>query len=240
MMQKKVIKMPLYAQVKEYIIDLIEESEYDFKKPLIPEIQISEELGVSIGTVKKAMSELVLEGAIERKPGLGTFVKTKKIKKRLNRIYSFSEDIIKEGYMYNNRILDFYKTDADLSISKYLKLKSDNKLFFYTKLQIADNKPVMISYHYLPSQFFKNLKKEQCAKSIYDIITQDFGYEILKEEVSLEPIILDGEKSKLLESKKGSPALLTKTITYDLNKVPIAYAEDIIRGDSCKLFIEVV
>ena len=65
---------PLYAQVREHLVERIRSGEW---KPgqLIPnEFEIAAEFGVSQGTARKAISELAAEGLVLRRQGRGTFV----------------------------------------------------------------------------------------------------------------------------------------------------------------------
>ncbi len=65
---------PLYAQVRERLVERIRSGQW---KPgqLIPnEFEIAAEFGVSQGTARKAISELAAEGLVLRRQGRGTFV----------------------------------------------------------------------------------------------------------------------------------------------------------------------
>lgn len=68
--------IPLYRQVKEYILTLINRGE-DENLMLPPEIEISTQFNISRATVRTAILELVQEGVLERVPGKGTFIKEK-------------------------------------------------------------------------------------------------------------------------------------------------------------------
>ena len=68
--------IPLYKQVKEYVLQLIHKNEED-SSMLPPEIEISRQFDISRATVRAAILELVQEGVLERVPGKGTFIKEK-------------------------------------------------------------------------------------------------------------------------------------------------------------------
>ena len=65
---------PIYKQVKEYILYLINQSTED-STLLPPEIEISKQFDISRATVRTAIMELVQEGVLERVPGKGTFIR---------------------------------------------------------------------------------------------------------------------------------------------------------------------
>jgi GntR family transcriptional regulator len=65
----------LYEQVQELLRSRIMAGEWELKEPLPPEAMLSRELGVSVGTLRKAMDRLARENIIVRQRGRGTFVK---------------------------------------------------------------------------------------------------------------------------------------------------------------------
>ena len=67
--------VPIYLQVKAYILDKIKTGYYKTGDKLPTERQLSEDLGISRNTVSAAYKELLLEGALEARQGRGTFVR---------------------------------------------------------------------------------------------------------------------------------------------------------------------
>lgn len=69
------IGIPIYLQVKAYILDKIRTGYYQSGDKLPTERKLSEELGISRNTVSVAYKELLLEGILEARQGRGTFVR---------------------------------------------------------------------------------------------------------------------------------------------------------------------
>lgn len=67
--------IPLYVQVKSYILDKIKNGEYLPGAKIPTERQLAKELEISRNTVSAAYKELLLEGTLEARQGRGTFVK---------------------------------------------------------------------------------------------------------------------------------------------------------------------
>jgi GntR family transcriptional regulator len=65
----------LHAQVLEVLRARIRSGEWKPRQPLPGEVALSQELGVSIGTVRKAMDHLSREKIVIRERGRGTFVR---------------------------------------------------------------------------------------------------------------------------------------------------------------------
>ncbi len=68
--------MPIYLQVKSYILEKIKAGDYKPGTKLPTERELAGELGISRNTVSAAYKELLLEGILEARQGRGTFVKT--------------------------------------------------------------------------------------------------------------------------------------------------------------------
>lgn len=66
---------PLYDQVHKHLRARILAGEWEHWQPLPPEVLLSQELGVSVGTVRKAMEKLMQERIVVRERGRGTFVR---------------------------------------------------------------------------------------------------------------------------------------------------------------------
>jgi len=67
-------RLPLYAQIKSVLIRRIAEGEWPDGQALPSEWDLASQMDVSQGTVRKALGELVGEGVLFRRQGLGTFV----------------------------------------------------------------------------------------------------------------------------------------------------------------------
>jgi GntR family transcriptional regulator len=66
--------MPKHARLRQAIIDAVENGELPVGTKLAGERELSESLGLSLGTTQKALGRLMDEGFLERRQGHGTFV----------------------------------------------------------------------------------------------------------------------------------------------------------------------
>lgn len=69
------VGIPIYLQVKDFILDKIKSGEYQSGTKIPTERELSISLGISRNTVSAAYKELLLEGVLEAWQGRGTFVK---------------------------------------------------------------------------------------------------------------------------------------------------------------------
>jgi len=88
---------PLYAQLAEYLRHRIRSGALKPGDRMIAENEIVKKLAISRTTVRLAFDQLVDEGLIVRYRGKGTFVAEPKLKRNINYLYSFTENIRASG-----------------------------------------------------------------------------------------------------------------------------------------------
>lgn len=69
------VGIPIYLQVKDFILEKIKSGEFQPGGKIPTERELSAELGISRNTVSAAYKELLLEDVLEARQGRGTFVK---------------------------------------------------------------------------------------------------------------------------------------------------------------------
>ena len=70
------LSVPLYKEIKRQLMDALTSGEWRPGQSIPSERRLSERFGISIGTLRKAIDELVAENILIRQQGRGTFVAT--------------------------------------------------------------------------------------------------------------------------------------------------------------------
>ena len=98
---KKDCPTPIYMQVVDYLRENIASGAWEQASKIPSEVELMSTLGVSRGSIKKAISKLVDEGLLEQIQGKGTYVKSKDISFPLTEgLISFSESLIEQGISF--------------------------------------------------------------------------------------------------------------------------------------------
>src|SRR5690625_7166445 len=91
-------KGPLYIQLQEILKERIISGHYP-KNTLIPsELELKEEFGVSIITVRRAVEQLAQQGYVEKRSGVGTTVLDNNAISKLSKGQRFSEYLLEQGH----------------------------------------------------------------------------------------------------------------------------------------------
>lgn len=235
---KKICKgspLPLYYQIKQVLLDMIEDGELGPGELIPPEREICELQEVSRMTVNKAIMSLVNEGVLYREQGKGTFVAEPKEKQQLQ-LKGFTEQMEEKGLKSSSKIISFSIKDATNQIKNALKLpEEDSQVIEINRLRIIEKEPYAIEKVFIPRYMFKDLTKESLeGKSLYEIFREKYNLNLKFAKQTIEPIMLNEFESKLLNQENNSLALMFKRTTYLKNDIPIEHTREVYRSDKYK------
>src|SRR6185503_12643731 len=125
----------VYQQIVSWMREQIDSGRWPEHYQLKSEIELSAELGVSRGTLRKAISDLIEEGLLIRLHGRGTFVASQTLEQPLaDHLISFSEDLIRKGLSCDTRVLEQKLVQPSQEIASLLGLSGKEKVFFLDRV----------------------------------------------------------------------------------------------------------
>ena len=232
--------VPLYYQIKQQLKEAIGNHELNPNEALPSERELIDLYGVSRPTVRQATEELLNEGYLYRKRGLGTYVAGPKLKQELPSALGFSERMQREGRHSSSRVISSGPLqEADETILQRLSQAPGSPIFQLKRLRLADNEPIMLETSNLPLSNFPKLAQMNFSQvSLYTFLKEEYGLTIARLRETLEPVVLGDYESKLLEVAKGSPAMLVQISAFAADGRAIEYSQSLVRGDRCQYYLE--
>jgi len=223
----------LYFQIEKYIREKIENDEWPKGHQIPSEPELAEYFKVSRSTIRQAISELVMQGLLIRKQGLGTFVSEPSFEGNYIKFY-FPEEIGQ-----NHKLLKINQMNCSSSIARSLDLPLGSMIMEVIRLRYIreENEPAILEKSYFRSELFPGLEKEDLSKRIYDIIENKYDIKLIKAKTLIEPVLLDVNEAVYLGTAPGSPVLLLSRVCYTYQSKPIILTKSIVRADKCKLLI---
>jgi GntR family transcriptional regulator len=233
-------RIPLYYQLVANIKRCITGG---LLKPgdIIPsESEICEVFQISRSTVRQALGELEAEGLLLRKRGKGTFVSNPKLRRKLDSLYSFSNDMIQQGLIPESKMIDFEKRKPSLDIIKNLNLTDESELVFkIVRIRLANSEPILLETTFVPVKYCAFLEKEMLEKdSLYRILREVAFLEPYYAVETYEPVLFKKEEAQLLQCKPGLCGYFVERTSYIETGEIFELTQSIVRGDKCRFEVE--
>lgn len=213
----------LSEQIKESIETYIIENDLKPDDPLPSERKLSENFQVNRLTVRAALKRLRNEHHIYTEHGKGNFISPPKIEDDTQKLSSFSEGWIPDGYTTSSKVLLFKTVESPLSISTHLELSLGEDVYLLKRIRYLDQKPFLLETSYLPKKYYPNLDAyDFSAQSLYNTIQDVYHLKLTRIDQSISITSLTKEESAALDACEHDTAFCIKSTTFDMEK-PIEY-----------------
>ncbi len=215
--------IPLYIQIKEFLIAKISSGEWAPGSIIPSEIRLAQELNVSQGTVRKAITELVEANVLVRRQGKGTFVANHDNDRALFHFF----------HIYNNNGVKFLPECKTLRCKNKLATRKEansldidinSKVVKIDRVRKLDNIPAIVETIILPMEPFEGLKElpaGELPNRLYELYETRFGITIHRADEQLRAISATKHDASILGIGAGSPLLEIKRIALTLDGTPI-------------------
>lgn len=232
--------LPLYFQLKGIIKDDIQNAKWKVGELIPSENKLSELYGVSVGTVKKTLGELAIEGLVYRKKGKGTYVTRPDFIKSFNRFFLYGLRNENKNVQLESKVLESAVIQADDRVRETLQLTGNLEVITIKRVRLINNMPYILETIYLPNQIFSGFEHMDISRGLlYPIYEQKFHTPVIWAEEFLEPQVADIPIAKLFDSEVGAALIAVERIAYTFNDIPIEMRLSVGRGDRFRYRIEI-
>lgn len=223
--------LPLYYQLKMQMMEQIATGELVEGQILPSEHMFMKTYGISRATIRQAFNELVNEGLLERKQGVGTFVAHKKIQPEINKLTSFSEDMLARGLQPGSMVLKVENLVPPSYVREGLGLAPDQSVWSVYRLRLGNNEPIGTQHLYIPPWITIDPADLLNLVSYYKLIEEKFGVKLARGKETLTAKNATQREAELLHTEPGRPLLTINRIAYDEQDRIIEYVEFVYRAD---------
>ncbi|MEO7060346.1 MAG: GntR family transcriptional regulator [Lapillicoccus sp.] len=141
--------VPLYHQLAQQLTAAVVSGELQPGDAFENELDLVQRLTLSRPTVRRAIGELVSQGLLLRRQGLGTRVANRKVHRRAE-LTSLYDDLARDGDDPHTRVLSMEQT-TDAVAARALDLPEDTTMQAIVRLRLAGATPFAILRNWLPA-----------------------------------------------------------------------------------------
>lgn len=230
-----IVKEPIYHQLNSHLRQFLTSGECPIGGKFLTERQICEKFGVSRATANKALSNLVAEGLLEFRKGVGTFVRARALDYNLHALVSFTEEAVAAGKRPTTKVLHFSKVIARNvldEVPQVLQVGPDGLLYYVERLRLADNVPVIFERRYINAEYCPELARADLASSLYGVWTGRYQLQIEGADERIRAVNLRGAEARALKVRDGAAGLLISSVGYLSGGKPLWSERTLYRGDA--------
>ncbi len=231
------LNKPLYARIQEYIADLILSGKLAPDSKIQSERDFSDDLGVSRMTVRRAITELVNEGLLERKHGSGTYVAKPKITYESPELANYTLAMQSRNIAVASQLLEFGEVVASRRLAQSLQIEIGNPIYRVAVLRFANRVPVILERVFIPCARCPKLEDWDLEKnSIQDLLTDAYHIQPGRISQTVEAVVAVDTVAQQLRVEEGFPLLMLSRVMYEKDaQTPIVFSQDFLRGDYARI-----
>lgn len=217
--------MPLYRAAKRALLRGIEAGALQPGDSLPAEPALARALGVSVGTLRHAVDELVAEHVLVRRQGRGTFVATHSADRFLFQFFHVERgDGLRE--LPDVQLLSFERTRLDEETAAALHLKPGEPGFVLENRLLLQGRAVVHDRLALPAVLFKGLTEKRLRErpgTLYQLWQSEFGITVLRVEERARAVGADRSVARTLGIAPGTPVLRVRRTALTFGDRPVEY-----------------
>ncbi|RXF69861.1 GntR family transcriptional regulator [Hansschlegelia zhihuaiae] len=213
---------PLYRQVRDTLIRRLVDRVWAPGAPLPSEMQLAAELGVSQGTVRKALDAMAAENMVVRRQGRGTFV-AKHDEERI--MFQFFKLVGDDGVRSfpASRVLGLSQGRANAGEREALKLAKDARVIRIRRLRSIDGAPALVEAIALPEALFPGLATMEIPNNLYGLYAMRFGVTVASTREKLKAVAASPKDAEALGVAPGTPVLEIDRLALSLERTPVEW-----------------
>jgi GntR family transcriptional regulator len=218
-------RLPRYQRLRDDIAIRINRREWRPGDLIQSEAELAAQHGVAIGTVRKAVDQLVAEGVLERQQGRGTFVRRARFNSSLFRFFRFQSES-GERRIPQSRILRRKVIAAPSAVASALRIPVGEPVISLSRLRLIDGEPLLAEEIWLQKSRFESvlaMQSQDFGDLLYPLYEERCGQVVISADENLSVELATAMQARLLRLEEGAPLIVIERLAFDLERHPIEW-----------------
>ncbi len=217
--------MLLYRAVKRALLQAIEDGRLAPGAALANETTLAIEFGVSIGTLRQAVGELVAEHILVRRQGRGTFVATHSNERFLFQFFHLERS---DGHREAPTVdlIAFDRGSLDDEAAQALDRRVGEAAFLIENRLLLQGRAVVHDRIALPASLFRGLTEKRLRDrpgTLYRLYQDQFAITVVRALERARAAAADRTTARVLGVAPGTPMLQVRRTAFTFGDKPVEY-----------------
>ena len=228
----------LHHQIKEDLFLHLRSGRWTPGAELPTEEALCKHYGVSRGTVRRAIADLVTDGYVERHRGRGTYVSHPKLESGIVGSYSRFR-VVGPPLDPGGRVLFCKRIRAAKDVAAMMQIEAGTPLWNLERVRFTQGKAVSVQTSFLPVAICPELSRQPLAtEHLIDVLRDTYGVMLASAVEYIDPTVADGYSARLLGIKVRTPLFQIERTTCTVTGAVAEYRRAVLRGDVYRYRIE--
>ncbi len=214
--------IPLWFQVAQHLEQSIASGALAQGTLLDNEIAMAERLGISRPTMRRAMVQLVDQGLVVRRRGIGTRVVQPKVRRPLE-LTSLHDDLADSDQEPGTTVLRFEVVGAVEGIAAKLRIADGAPVVHIERLRTARGNPIALMTNYLPADVVGFDAQALERSGLYNLLGRS-GVHLHSATQAVGARSATHAEAKLLGEARGAALLTMERETLDDHGTTVEFA----------------
>lgn len=222
----------LHYQIREDMLLHLRSGRWPPGFELPTEEALCRHYGVSRGTLRQAIADLVSEGYIERKRGRGSFVCHPKLESGVTGSYSRFR-VLGPPLDAGGTILACERMRSDKDVATMLEVRTGTAIWRLERIRFTERRPVALQTSFIPIELCPRLDAQALStRHLVDVLRDEYAVNLVRAVEYVDPTVADEYAARALGTKRRTPLFRIERITYAMNDLVVEYRRALLRGDA--------
>jgi GntR family transcriptional regulator len=229
----------LHRQVFVVLRDEISRAVYASTGALPKEEALCERFSVSRITVRRALADLVAIGLVERRHGLGTFVRADLHLPRANPSLSFIDSLRQQATFTDVKVLEVKKVMPPANIAALLKLSPGELAVHAVRMRSIKGTPAMWTEAWVPADVGSKINVAALRKRALYLLLMDQGITFGRVVQDITTHLADPTIANLLKTEVGGSLIKLTRLMHDQDARPVQHLTALLPSDRSRIVMDI-
>jgi DNA-binding GntR family transcriptional regulator len=221
------IAAALHSQISDYFRAQIASGTWPSHHRLRTEPDLAADLGVSRGTLRRALTTLIAEGLLRQVPGKGTFVTATPIEPAIaQKLSTLSEDLRSQGVDVTTTVRGQTLLDAPAPVAALLDMTPGQRVLRLERLRSTEQGPVALLINYVRADIAPGIERVDFGvHSLFGVLENTYKLSIGSGRRTFTAEGATSEVARALAVPEGFPVQYLEQVTHLVDGRPIEYSD---------------